>query len=1168
MKTSQAIQAMNNNSTTVTGANAMIKKEFDLSAFLVSAEATEDYLQSVVEQFQADRNKTENKELKNAAATAITFIRGVNLLLVADKMKDSNFKHQVLHAIMSVTRYWSFNFKVSNNKNYIPTPVTVGNEDYQMGRKTRAMYYRDSLEHVLTQAGCDSTNALATFDYGITRIVNVFRLLTDDEINVSKNLSPAAKEAQLKLRIVPGYTKNGVSLILTRNTVLMSLSRGAIINVGTQEVINKRDRRFSISGKDMVNGIIESMDRVVIHPTFTVDNYGRKDTVVSSSTINVDGVLNKLFMLKLNKLSVDKLFTSTTKRKIVTIDEQGKLKDLAHPAAVVPGTYVTTGFVSSSEAIGGYVDTANTVKGLAEFVTNRSTGNVESVLSVENINKAVSRNDKLEKDTWLLGKEKCFVVLDATSAQDFNDFGPAPIVANRDLILRTGLARITSRMANGGIKAVTNYHGSNAYGPVIVSPAAFKGGILAALSLSVFKKDIPMSELATMIAANGNLVQAALNHLESNADTINFMGRELKGFYVDLDLNVSNAYFVEEWKYTGEDVDSNELKELLDRSEDIFNQANKTPSALRDKVMSMVVADKDFSAVEYIHGLVQEGTVVAKKPTTRYTTSLFSQIAHSHGVDKAEALIDSLIKRLPIEEKCTKKIAMTVLRGETAPKGLISTVTIEAIAQLMIASFAEAQRMPLDDVDTYPISIFEKTIGTMNNGSEKLDNKKPTYFKVVFGGQEVIVPGNKLFFDSVEEKDGTFLASGLMKELLIAAKGCIEVTDKGMKFNKSSVEGEGSKLHATIQNRLFGKNLGYIETTGTYQIMLNKLGKPLAKDEVLMTDLSLFDLDGRYTGRLNSVKHPAYFKDASASFAVTQFSFGDAMIDFAFRKAAFMSTYSIMVTEDDVDGDARQFSNDGYALPWFKGPSTEFNGIEFINFMNDEQKGCKLLGKGLEIKKTSMSDFHKALQGASSAKANIGLFTSSKYKYEAVLSGMVNKVFEGTDGNFYNVSDDTSYMICHTLARLCQSEAMDNVKQSDSNGKEKEFISVLAAPHKFTTALRVPADSDILEVRNAYVLMLAQRLTLEVFPTWNVPADFGMTMAQALCHAALLIEAKGTKYMNVFSPRFQAKRIEEVTTNLILGGNASEYNLTEYDLTDSADSDSMYAYVLNKFLAL
>ena len=89
---------------------------------------------------------------------------------------------------------------------------------------------------------------------------------------------------------------------------------------------------------------------------------------------------------------------------------------------------------------------------------------------------------------------------------------------------------------------------------------------------------------------------------------------------------------------------------------------------MRDKVMSMVVADPNFSAVEYIHNLVEEGAVVAKKPTTRYTASLFSQIAQWHGVDKAEALIDSLIKRLPKEEKVAKKIAMTILRGETNPR--------------------------------------------------------------------------------------------------------------------------------------------------------------------------------------------------------------------------------------------------------------------------------------------------------------------------------------------------------------------------------------------------------------------------------------------------------------------------------------------------------------------
>lgn len=1163
MSTKQAIQTNTNSTVSLPGVNTMLNTNFDLNSFFSDAITTEDFVQSIVASYDEERNTIETKELKTAAARAITVIRGFNLLTIADKLQDSEFKHQVLYAIMSVTKYWNFNVR-TNSKNFVFTPVTIGNEDYQMGRKTRAMYYRDSLEYVITQAGHDASKALEVFDEGVNRVLSKFRLMTDTEINESKNLTDEAKTNQLKLRLVTPYTKSGVSLILTRNTVLMVLAKGAMINIGDNiQFTNKRERRFSISGKDMTNGVLEVLDRVVIHPSFIVDNNGRNETVYSSNPVEVDGILNKLFMIKLNKLSFDKLFTSTTKRKIVTINENGKLKDLEHPAAMIPGTYLESGFVSSSEAISGYIDEAKDVAGLAQFIRNPLNNDIVSVLSVENINKAVSRNDKLEKDTWLLGKEKCFVVLDATSFQNFNDFGPAPIIANEALIKRVGLSRITSRMANGGIKAVTNYHPSNANGPVIVSPAAFKGGLLAALMLVVFKKDVPLSDLARV---QPEKIKLAIDFLESQATTIEFMGRELKGFFVDLDLNVSNAYFVEEWKYTGEDVDCNELKELLDRSEDIFEQGNKTPSALRDKVMSMVVADKNFSAVEYIHNLVAEGTVVAKKPTTRYTASLFSQIAQWHGIDKAEQLVDSLIKRLPKEEKASKKIAMTILRGEKNPTNLISSVTIEEVSNIVISVFAETQRLPLEDVDTYPISVFERLTDLLNQGKELITNKD-TYFKVIFGNEEVILPANKMFYDHIDNREGSFLASGLMKDLLIAAKGCIEVTDKGMKFNSTSVTGEGMKLEATIQNRLFGKNLGYIETTGTYQIMLNKLGKPLHRDEVLMTELSLFNLEGT-VGKLNSVKHPAYFKDASASFTVTKTSFGDSLIDFAFRKAAFMSTFTIMVTEDDVDGDARQFSNDGYNLPSFVGPAKEFNGTSFLNFIKDEQEGCKLINKTLNVKSTNMKEFHDALQGASSAKANIGMFTASKYKYEAILPSLVGKVFEGTDGNFYNVTDESVYMICNTLSRLVQTEAMDNVKQSDQSGFHKEFISVLAAPHKFTTALRVGPNDNVLDVRNDYVISLATRLDREILVDWNVPSDFGMTMAQALCQAALIIEAKGTKYMDVFSARFNAKRIEEVTTNLITKSCDNEYSLVGYDLTDSGDSSSMYAYVLNKFLGL
>ena len=56
--------------------------------------------------------------------------------------------------------------------------------------------------------------------------------------------------------------------------------------------------------------------------------------------------------------------------------------------------------------------------------------------------------------------------------------------------------------------------------------------------------------------------------------------------------------------------------------------------------------------------------------------------------------------------------------------------------------------------------------------------------------------------------------------------------------------------------------------------------------------------------------------------------------------------------------------------------------------------------------------------------------------------------------------------------------------------------------------------------------------------------------------------------MNIFSARFQSKRIEEVTTNLVTGSVENEYNLVGYDVSDSADASSMYAYVYNKFAAL
>ena len=1165
MSTQQAIQTRLNNNAPQ-GINIMntVNPAFNLNAFLTAAQDTStDFISTVLDQFHAEGQAAGIQEIKSGAGKAIAAIRAYNLKKNSDKLGDTQLKHQVLHSVMQLAKSWMFLVQV-NSPRFTPSVITIGNKDYEEGRKTIAEYNRDCLAYVLAQTG-NGDEALATFDKFMVEILGKFRLATDEEIDRVKSLSVEAKADRKKLRLVTPYTGAGVNLMFTRFATMLFLNKGQTITIGNVEVTAKRDRRFSISSSDLVNGSIESLDRVVIHNEVIQDNNGRSAIFPTVGTSEVNGRLNKLFLLKMNKISFDKLNTPT-KRKVLSISDAGKLKDLAYPAVNLPSVYGNTGFVSSSEAESGYVNDRIDVACLADFVGE---GMKSGVITSGDVNKAVSRNDKLEKDSgWALGKQNCFIVIDATDNKGFEDFGPAPIIGNRKTVLRTGLARVTSRMIEGGIKAVMNYHSSNENGPVIVSPAAFKGGILSAMMITLFKDtNLTISQLFQLANNNPAFLASAYAQFESTCTTMNFMGRELRGFYADLELSVSNAYFVEEWKYTGEDVDVNELEVMMSRSEDIFAQGNKVPSALRDKVMAMVVADPTFSAVEYIKELHDKGEIVPKKPVTRYTSSLFSQIAQWHGVDVAENLIDSLISRLPVEEKATKKMAMTILRGEKNPKNVRTTVNIEQVVDILLNSYIKSKELPMEDVDTYSLDVLE-SINTLLLGDRKLIQDKATYFKVVFGNQEILVPANKMFYDQIKETGTKFLATGFLKDLLKAAKGCIEVgTNGSIKHNPSSVKVEGIFFEAEIQRRLFGKNLGYIETYGTYQIMLNKLGGSTHRSEVYMTELSLVSKEKGNVVRVNSVKHPAYFKDASASFTVVSFSFGDSLVDFAYRKAAFMSTYTIMITEDDVDGDARQFSDDGFVLPSFQGPSKEFNGKEFLTFLKDEQVSCKIVGTELNLKATSMHKFHLALQGVSSAKANIGLFTASKYKYEATLSGLVGQAFEGTDGDFYNVTEHDVYVICNTLSRLVQTEAMDNVKQNANNFDDK-FISELTAPHKFTTGLYVPSNGDVLQVRNDYVVAIAARLQNELFNRWNVDAGFGMTMAQALCKSALLIEAKGTKYMNLFSNRFQAKRTEEILMNIATRADHQEFNVSGYDLTDSADAGSMYAYVLNKFLAL
>lgn len=1090
-------------------------------------------------------------EFKYACQSAFSMVRAVRLFQLAEATNSDILAHQALRGVLEFTRSWKGRYTV---KTLTPVSDTA---EYREGRKNREMYFRDTLVWLINEGTTDLEELLSVFDWGVANILNKFRCMTDEEIDSRKN---AYSQRNKGLTYIPEVTGQPVAFRVTSNALLMSVRRGAEFKVGNSIITIKRDQRFSITIGDMANDIFKAMERVNIHAKVTCQNGNEKPfDVIAEESLDVEGSpLNKLFLLKNNRISIDKLFTSDTKEKVVSVDPIGRIKDVAYPSKFVRGVYGSTGLVSTAEAQAGYVDATRDVAALVQFVGG---GRTRMALTVDAINKVISRNDKQEKITWAIGKHRVFVPADVTSPEDFNDFGPGPFIVTESFINKYGLCRITSPMIEGGVKAVTNYHDSNKEGHLILSPNAFKGGLTAALMLL----GAPIDNIATLAVTDTKNMVA---FMKDNLASIEFNGRTLEGFFVDVELNISNAYLVEQYKFKGENLDKQDtIEEMVAIGTDIMEHTNKTPSALRNMIMHRVVNDTEFEVVPFLKSMLDNEVIIAKQLVTRHTASVFQSMAQWHGVEETQNLIDSLISRLPRAERVNKQLGAQYLLGKFKST---KKVHIKDVIEILISESEDNNMALMDNVDTYPLTVKARIFNLFGHS---VDFQKSAYFyEVMFGTKSVMVPATTgVFYNEERETHRIFLATGFMKELLTFAKGCTELDNNGTTYTvPDSFIGEGEKLEAVIQGRLLGKNFGYIESYGSYQVMLNLVGATLSRDEMRVTNLDMFREEGESHKKqvlsVNGCKHPAYFQDSFAGYDLVQQHFTSDIVNFAMEKAVFLSTYTIMILENDVDGDTQQISRDGYQMPRFKGPSASFNGVEFKKFVNGEQESSSIFHKDVAVLRSTMPEFHDALYAAAEAKANIGMFTAVKYKYEATLQGV--DTFTGLDGIEYSLSADDKFMITNTLSRLCQTEAMDNVKQVGVDGRKESFIMELAAPHNFTpTFLR--SGETVESVRADRMAILIGRLN-RVFTDWNVPTDFAVKMVQAMAYAAINLKSNGALALSIFSNRTNEKRFNEVINNLSEGTDSHEFNLkgSFSGLEGSADTGSVYAYLLKALVAV
>lgn len=1128
---------------------AAVSAEFEQDA----NSASQDYIATCVANMEAEAAKAATAELNYVVSKALGFINATKVLKEVGIASLEG--RQILRGILEYSRSFKRLAKFR-----AATPVNTAVENY---RVTVAKYMEDTLEfysHV-NNLGSELVNE---FNWGIQNITNVFRCLTDDEIKGSKSYS----DKNLDLEYVAPIDQP-VRVAVRYGAVVLTAKAGTIIEYtnGTKFVINA-DRSVGITSADVKAGVLNTMSKITFHNERTkTDDNGKVEYFFDENATNITGsIFNKIFMVKSNKLNLDKLLDDKTgmKSKVVAIKLNGKLEDLPYPAHNLFNVYGRrSGMVSLQEAKSGYIVDINNVRALIEFKDGVA-------LSIENINKAIARADKQEKDNgWSAGTWKVFVAYDLTTGLTpvANEvLGTGCIFMPEIFFDRYGLSRVTSRMFRGGVKAATHFDSDfeAAYPNCgLVGPSAFKGGFLGLLAL--LGKEFE----SLAVFANGNTAGAALvdglqSRVEANLQTVKFQGEEVKGLWVNIPLQITNAIMVEQYQWAGEKDDNDSI---LERASNLANILS-VPNGFRDHAMSLATADESFSMVDYIQQGLEDEIIVEKANITRHTASLFQTAVMWGGPSKVTKLINAVIKSMP-KGRAGKVLAAQYL---TANYDIVARVDAKDIANLMINAAEEYSTELLLDVATYPLALRSGILGLFQHDAE---TKTAQWVEINFNGTKICVPTHNFFYNPNQaiETSKSFVATGFIKEVLESVKRAINVkadeTSVTYSVQANKLNGEGKFLQAKLQSRLLGKNFGHLYTVGTYQLMLPSLNRDIEVYEVEVTDGTMFmpvnenGTTSVFPGSLkvNGVKYPAYFEDAFAGYVMFETDMGSDIVNFAMRKACFMNVETIMIMQNDCDGDLHQFTNDGFHLPLYVGPRGQFNQASFLKFLEDEAAG-NTLRKLRKLHETSMEDFQAAIFAAGNAKDNIGKYTATKYVYETVLQGVEN--FVTTTGNIVEVNGKLRHRIISTLSYLCQVEAMDNIKQN-ADGSVIENILDMVAVSRLSN-FKDFGTKTAEQHRNAALKAIKTRLAkFFVVEGWDVDMDLADVTAEALYYCANLKKSNATPAYNIFNARVNNEKRFEALALELSGEKVEEsfnYEGAYASSIDGIDSRSMYAYVL------
>lgn len=1023
---------------------------------------------------------------------------------------------------------------------------------------------------------------------GVTKESNIAKLF-QHYVGITKQYTLDEDKASETVTYLPEHNSN-IRVAINRSGISVTADAGTELvptNGTTRPFIFKR-KVVGVFGIETFNEHLTNVLRNIrIHNEFVVQaqNHTSVDTVElrkDALRFRKADVLGLLLLLKMNRIDTKELFESQRKgtnqglalRRKLNSD---KLERIYVPSHTFPEVYRETGVVSLSQARQGYFSPMVSLPLLVEYYnTKDSEGNdVKQALFREAVNKTLNRIDKLhDKDGWKTKAVRFLVVVDATESKIINQaLLTGAIFMPNWWLEKYGVCRVVTEMLEGGVKSATTAVTEldpilDQKGIGIISPSAWKGGLLAAFKYATNKELKNLIPFDEKDPEKSNRALAALLHtVMSSLKTYIVNGEEIRGFEVELELTITNAYTVESVMLNdgvpSEDDEINylahpDLLKNLDNLQEELETGRRSVNGLRDIIMNRTITEPGFKVNEWLNEGLNNQTLRFKPALTRIIAPEIQSIARWYGKKEAATYLKTLLNRqAKFGMDVNKIIAAQWITGNTA---ITRTVRASLIAEKLIESVDKYKLALRDNSPVYPMEVIEDLY---NNHFKPEGCNAIDWVGIKFPNGEVVpMPLGQIFDNNIEEEfsnpSNIVVVKGLFAELLENIKTGITQQE----YVPTSIS--HLLLAAQVQKPLLGKNFGYQYTRGMYGVMLPLLNTKHLDNIALTRRERISKSDSDYV-KMNGSKAPQYFIGSTAGYRVYNKEFNREGFDNLFACAIFITPDATMILQNDHDGDLFRISKDGHTLPMFKGPFKEFNSKFFTDFLADEKAGNKMGAK--PAANVTLEVMHKELFDAVEAKNKVGLYTANKYFYEVAFDNVSE--FVGTDGATYSIDTYDKHVITAILAQLIQVEAMNNIKQDGAKEFFTEIVLAwkLAGIKAFGTQSKEERVDAVLKSAMDGLTSINDKYSMGLTPTRI------KTYVQAIYHTANTYNRDNMLAYAMMNKRvIEERNVVDITNSYNVEGYEYKgtYNFyNSYDrIVNCADTQSMYHDIVTMTIAV